>query len=78
MPAGLYHPFSGALYERQHEGEAGDVVVTDGELQGVFSSEGQWISGSLRECDPQMCNWIAGPQVANHRVSEAAESAQDR
>ena len=72
MPSGLHHPFSGALYERQHDGEIGDIVVTDGDRRGVFTSEGEWISGELRECDPQMCNWIAGPQVANHRVAEAA------
>ena len=24
--------------------------------------------GELRECDPQLCGWIAGPQVGNHRM----------
>ena len=65
---GAYHPFTRALYERDGEG---NIVVTDGEQQGVFTSEGRWISGELRECDPQLCGWVAGPQVANHRMSES-------
>ncbi len=69
MPHGLFHPFTKALYE-QHEG--GTILVTDGDRQGVFTREGQWISGEVRECDPQLCNWIAGPIVANHRVGDTA------
>ncbi len=68
MPAGLYHPFTKALYER-HGG--GDIKVTDGDREGIFTHHGQWISGELRECDPQLCNWVAGPQVANQRLSDS-------
>jgi len=72
MPVGLYHPLTRALDERHGDG---DIKVTDGDRSGIFTSEGEWISGELRECDPQLCNWVAGPQVANHRM---AESAPDR
>lgn len=72
MPAGLHHPFTRALYERADEGH---IQVTDGERRGLFTAGGEWISGDLRECDPLLCNWVAGPQVANHRT---AESATDR
>ena len=65
---GIRHPFSHALYEQDGHG---NVVVTDGDLSGVFPGEGRWISGELRECDPQMCNWIAGPIAPNHRMREA-------
>ena len=68
MPAGLRHPFGGALYERHRDGQ---IKVTDGEREGVFTDEGEWVSGELRECDPQLCGWVAGPQVANHRMSES-------
>ena len=71
MSAGLYHPFTRALYERHGDGE---IKVTDGERVGVFTSDGRWISGELRECDPQLCNWVAGPQVLNHRVAESAKN----
>ena len=69
---GLLHPFSRALYEQDGEG---NIIVTNGDHQGLFTNQGRWISGELRECDPQLCNWVAGPQVANHRM---AESAPDR
>ena len=67
MPLGIHHPFTRALYERHGDGQ---IKVTDGELEGVFTAEGQWVSGDLRECDPQLCGWVAGPQVANHRMAD--------
>lgn len=69
MPNGLYHAFTKALYEQDGEG---NVLVTDGGQTGLFRRDGSWIEGEIRECDPQMCNWIAGPIVANHRVGSAA------
>jgi hypothetical protein len=69
MPNGLFHPFTKALYEQNGDG---NILVTDGDSQGIFGPDGRWISGELRECDPQMCNWIAGPIVANHRVGSEA------
>jgi hypothetical protein len=27
------------------------------------------LEGEIRECDPQMCGWVGGPQVVNHRVN---------
>jgi hypothetical protein len=65
---GIHHPFTKALYEQDGEG---NILVTDGDRQGLFASNGQWISGELRECDPQLCGWVAGPQFANHRLAKA-------
>ena len=65
---GIRHPFSQALYEQDGEG---NILVTDGERSGLFTSEGRWLSGNLRECDPQLCNWVAGPMAPNHRMREA-------
>ena len=70
MPAGIKHPFTGALYERHGDGQ---IKVSAGDREGVFTHEGEWISGDLRECDPQLCGWVAGPQFTNHRMSEAAK-----
>lgn len=64
---GIVHPFSKALYEQDGEG---NIRVTDGDHTGVFTTRGRWIRGDLRECDPQLCGWVGGPQVANHRVAE--------
>lgn len=66
---GIHHPFTKALYEQDG---IGNVLVTDGANQGLFTSEGRWLSGDLRECDPQLCGWVAGPQMLNHRLSESA------
>ena len=68
---GLHHPFSGALYEQDGEG---NIRVTDGDRQGVFAADGRWLSGELRECDPQLCGWVAGPQIGNHRLSASASN----
>jgi hypothetical protein len=65
---GIRHPFSQALYEQDGEG---NILVTDGERSGLFTSKGRWLSGDLRECDPQLCNWVAGPMAPNHRMREA-------
>ncbi len=66
---GIHHPFTRALYEQDG---TGNVLVTDGERQGRFTSQGQWLDGELRECDPQLCGWVAGPQMLNHRMSGSA------
>jgi len=62
---GIVHPFTGALHEQDGEG---NIRVTHDGVEGIFGTDGHWISGALRECDPQLCGWVAGPQVANHRV----------
>ena len=54
--SGLRHPLSGAVYDLTTDGA---VQVTTDDSSGVFDKNGVWISGDLRSCDPQMCNWIA-------------------
>lgn len=66
---GIRHPFTNALYEQDGEGH---ILVTDGTRSGLFATDGRWISGDLRECDPQLCGWVGGPQIANHRLSPSA------
>jgi hypothetical protein len=63
---GIVHPFSKALYEQDGEG---NVRVTDGARSGLFTTKGVWLSGELRECDPQRCGWVGGPQIGSHRTS---------
>ena len=75
---GIVHPITGSLYERDGEptdseptgGEDVVVLVTAGDRQGRFRPDGSWISGELFECDPQLCGWVAGPQVPHHRIAE--------
>ncbi len=68
---GIRHPFSGALYEQHDNGTV--KVTTKDEVSGVFTAGGRHLSGDLRECDPQLCGWVAGPIMANHRMSESAK-----
>jgi hypothetical protein len=56
MSGGTKHAFTGAIYALN---EDGNVVVTDDDRQGVFRPDGRWISGELRESDPQMCGWVS-------------------
>lgn len=69
---GIKHPFGGSLYEQDGEGNI-KVTKADGSLSGIFAVNGRHISGELRECDPQMCGWVGGPIMANHRLTEATK-----
>lgn len=64
---GIRHPFTGALYEQDGNGHI--RVTTRAGVSGTFGVDGRWVSGDLRECDPQLCGWVGGPQIANHRVA---------
>ena len=54
------HALSGALYDVRPDG---NVHVELGARHGVFSPQGRHISGDLYSADPQLCLWLAGPQV---------------
>ena len=51
----LRHPLSGAIYELDDEGR---VIVSGDGISGLFTGDGQWISGDLRIVDPEMCRWV--------------------
>ena len=55
------HALSGAIYEVQ---DNGNVEVTDRDGRtGTFTPAGVWIEGDLRQADPHLCGWLAGPQL---------------
>lgn len=68
---GIIHPFTGALHEQDGNG---NIRVTSGDRTGIFCTDGKWISGELRECDPQLCGWVGGPVIANHRVTAQTDN----
>lgn len=55
------HALSRATYDVL---EDGNVLVTakDG-TTGRFTPDGEWIEGDLRQCDPHLAGWLAGPQL---------------
>jgi len=69
---GVKHPFTGALYEQDGKGHI--LVTTTAGVSGLFTKTGVWIEGELEECDPQLCGWVGGPQVGNHRVVPAGNA----
>lgn len=56
----LRHPLSGALYRLRDDGL---VEVENNGLTGIFGADGSYRSGDLRQADPHMLLWIAGPQL---------------
>jgi hypothetical protein len=67
---GIRHPFTHALYELDGDGTV-RVTLDDGSI-GSFTSEGRWISGELREADPQLCGWVGGPRLQSSRTTRAS------
>ena len=66
---GIYHPLTRALYER--DADANVFVTGSDGRQGRFTAKGIWLDGQLRDCDPQLCAWVVGPQIPHHRIAEA-------
>jgi hypothetical protein len=66
---GARHPFTNWLYEQEAPGLV-RVTADDGRF-GIFDLDGRWQSGSLRECDPQVCHWVGGPSYTNHRLAKS-------
>ena len=67
IPRSTRHPFTHALYVRRPDG---NILITSGDKQGLFRPDGRWISGALREADPQLCVWV-GAQVAEISLSDS-------
>ncbi len=54
------HPLSGAIYDVRDDGLV--EVTLDGRV-GLFTHEGDHVSGEIHHADPHFCLWLAGPQV---------------
>jgi hypothetical protein len=59
MPA-LRHPLSGAIYTLRDDGL---VDVENNGLRGTFRFDGRHQAGELRQADPHLLLWLAGPQL---------------
>ncbi len=61
--ASMTHPFDpDTLYELN---EDGNVRVSNGNQVGIFTNKGVYVSGDIRQADPQVCVWVSNvPQVA--------------
>lgn len=72
----IRHPFGGAIYRLLDDG---NVQVSGDGGEGLFGADGRWISGALREADPQMCVWIANQSPPVEQLESTwALSQEDR
>ena len=56
MTTSIQHPFDPeSLYELTDDGQ---VRVTRGASEGLFTAEGVHVGGEIRQADPQLCVWI--------------------
>ena len=56
----MKHPRSGATYTLRSDGK---VDVENNGVTGVFTRDGRYVSGDIRQADPHFILWIAGPQL---------------
>ena len=57
----LRHALTHAVYTTRDDGTV-EVESSDG-CRGVFQYDGTWVKGELREADPQLLGFIAGPSI---------------
>ncbi len=69
----IKHPLSGAIYDLT---VSGTIEVTKNGQRGVFTEQGKWLEGEIRQADPHLCLWIAGEQLPN-RFQQAAEAMSE-
>ncbi len=68
----LRHPRTGAIYTTCDDGTV-DVEARGG-CRGVFQHDGTWVKGDLREADPQLLGFIAGPSITRRGPSGPVSS----
>lgn len=59
MPV-MKHPSSGATYRLRDDG---NVDVENNGVTGVFSSNGRYLQGDIKQADPHFILWLAGPSL---------------
>ena len=68
----MTHPF--APESRYELLDDGTIHLSRGDQVGIFTSEGVYLSGDIREADPQICNWVSNvpdpeTQIATSRIA---------
>lgn len=57
------HAFTGRIYELIDDGHV-RVTDPDSGAEGIFSADGDWVSGELRDADFHMVRHVGGAQAA--------------
>ena len=75
MPRQLKHALTGVIYELT---EDGNVLLSKDGTSALYDPEGRYISGEIRDVDPELCRWVGlGPRERgnvsdNRRYKDAA------
>ena len=71
--ASMTHPFDpDTLYELDADG---NIKITNGNRVGIFTTRGQYISGDIKQADPQLCVWVGNnPGDAAQQMSQGRTS----
>ena len=69
----LRHPLTLEIYEVRPDGTV--RVETPEGVEGIFRDDGEWVRGELREADPHMLGFMAGPQL-KRRGPQGAKTIQ--
>jgi hypothetical protein len=59
---------SGAVYELDDDG---NIVVSRDGSSGVFTGNGVWLSGDVRDADPELCRWIDSGKNPSPRLKSS-------
>ena len=71
----LTHPFDpDSLYELM---EDGNIRVSKGGEQGIFTPAGVHVSGTIRECDPQICVWVSNVPNPDTQLTTSRIAGRD-
>ena len=71
----MTHPFdTDTTYELL---EDGNVRVSQGDHEGIFTGEGIYISGDIRFADPQVCNWVNNVPNPDTQLSVSRIAGRD-
>ena len=68
------HPFDAMLYEIQDDGT---IKVSGRGIWGIFTDEGRWIEGELRQADPQLCVWVANNPDMSQQLTTSRMAGRD-
>lgn len=72
---GMTHPFDPEThYDLLDDG---NIKVSRDGKHGIFTCEGVYLSGDIREADPQVCNWVNNVPNPDTQLSTSRIAGRD-
>ena len=71
----MTHPFDPeSTYELMDDG---NIRVSTGNEEGIFTSEGVYVSGAIRQADPQVCVWVSNVPNPDTQLTTSRIAGRD-